>query len=87
VLARDPESDALTEPQRGLLRFVLKVTENSQNVTAADIALLRSAGWSDLQIAETIHVIALFAGFNRVVNAFGLPSQELLKMFTEESKQ
>ncbi len=41
------------------------------------------AGWSDLQITEAIHLTALFAGFNRVVNAFGLPSQELLKMFAE----
>lgn len=87
VLACNPESEALTEPQRELLRFTLKVTENSQTVTAADIALLRNAGWSDLQIAETIHVTALFASFNRVVNAFGLPSQELLKIFAQESKQ
>ena len=39
---------------------------------------MRLAGWTDLQIAETIHVTALYATFNRVVNAFGLPSQNLL---------
>lgn len=83
VLSCDPESEALTESQRALLRFARKVTENSQNLTPADSALVRDAGWSDLQIAETIHVTALFASFNRVVNAFGLPSQELLKIFAE----
>jgi alkylhydroperoxidase family enzyme len=56
-------------------------------VTPADIALMRNAGWNDLQIAETIHVTALFASFNRVVSAFGLPPQELLKMFAEESNR
>ena len=40
---------------------------------------MREAGWSDVQIAEAIHVTALFATFNRVVNAFGLPSQQLLR--------
>jgi hypothetical protein len=38
------------------------------------------ADWTDLQIAEAIHVTALFAAFNRIVNSFGLPSQELLKL-------
>jgi hypothetical protein len=39
---------------------------------------LRDHGWTDLQIAESIHLTALFATFNRVVNAFGLPSRQLL---------
>jgi hypothetical protein len=39
---------------------------------------LRDQGWTDLQIAESIHLTALFATFNRVVNAFGLPSRQLL---------
>jgi hypothetical protein len=39
---------------------------------------MRDHGWSDLQLAETIHLTALFATFNRVVNAFGLPAQALL---------
>jgi hypothetical protein len=42
---------------------------------------MREAGWSDLQIAEAIHVTALFACFNRVVNGFGLSSQGLLRGF------
>ena len=43
---------------------------------------MREAGWTDLQIAEAIHLTALFASFNRVVNAFGLSSQEMLAMIT-----
>jgi alkylhydroperoxidase family enzyme len=41
---------------------------------------LLSAGWSELQIAEAVHVVALFSTFNRVANAFGLASQELLSL-------
>jgi uncharacterized peroxidase-related enzyme len=78
------ESEAITPPQRALLDFARKITQNSQSITPADIEALRTAGWSDLQIAETIHVTALFASFNRVVNAFGLPSQDLLANYEKE---
>lgn len=81
LLACDPESNDIPEKQCTLLRFSKKITEDSQSITASDIEEMRTAGWSDLQIAEAIHVTALFAAFNRVVNAFGLPSQELLKEF------
>jgi uncharacterized peroxidase-related enzyme len=80
VLACDLQSSAITPEQRILLQFVKKVTEASQAITPEDIDTMRAAGWSDLQIAEAIHMAALFACFNRVVNAFGLPSQELLKL-------
>jgi alkylhydroperoxidase family enzyme len=79
-------SEALTPSQRDLLDFARKITQNSQAITPADIETLRVAGWRDLQIAETIHVTALFASFNRVVNAFGLPSQDLLAIYERGSE-
>jgi len=84
VMACDLESSAITSAQRVLLGFAQKVTNNSRAITPADIEALRAAGWSDLQIAEAIHVTALFASFNRIANAFGLPSQELLAMYAKE---
>ena len=84
VLACDLSSENLTPRQRTLLDFARKVTQASQKVTPADIDGLRVAGFSDLQIAEAIHVTAMFATFNRVVNAFGLPSQHLLETFEQE---
>jgi uncharacterized peroxidase-related enzyme len=86
VMACDLESSAITPAQSVLLGFACKVTGDSRDITPADIEALRAAGWSDLQIAETIHVTALFASFNRVVNAFGLPSQELLAMYVKEDE-
>ena len=85
VLACDTDSPAITKEQRTLLHFAKKITVDSQSITPADIQTMRAAGWTDLQIAEIIHVTALFASFNRVVNAFGLPSQEMLKVFEEDS--
>lgn len=86
VLTCDLQSKAFTPEQRSLLQFAEKITSNSTSVEPADIEAMRIAGWSDLQIAETIHVTALFAAFNRVVNSFGLPSQGLMKMFEKESR-
>jgi uncharacterized peroxidase-related enzyme len=80
------ESEAITSAQKVLLDFVRKITQDSQAICAADIEALRAAGWSDLQIAEAVHVTALFACFNRVVNAFGLPSQDLLANFEKDGE-
>jgi uncharacterized peroxidase-related enzyme len=86
VLACDLLSENLTPQQRILLEFVHKVTQASQAVSPTDIESMRLAGFSDLQIAEAIHVTSLFAAFNRVVNSFGLPSQHLLEAFEQEEQ-
>ena len=74
-------SPALTSAEQALLSFAAKVNANSHEIARADIETLHKAGWNDSEIAEMIHVAALFATFNRVVNAFGLPSQGLLAMY------
>jgi uncharacterized peroxidase-related enzyme len=80
ALTCDLHSKSITPAQAALLTFVMKVTDDSQSLIPTDVELLRASGWSDLQIAEAIHLAALFACFNRVVNAFGLPSQGMLAM-------
>lgn len=75
------QSPALTAAEQALLALAEKVNENSNEITGADVEQLRDAGWNDLQIAEAIHVAALFATFNRVANAFGLSSQGLLEHY------
>lgn len=77
------ESLSLTLPERSLLAFVQKVNQFSHQVDPSDVEKLTQIGWSDLQIAEAIHVAALFATFNRVVNAFGLPSQNILALYAD----
>jgi uncharacterized peroxidase-related enzyme len=79
----DLHSKSVDSAQAALLRFVQRVTDDSQSIQPADMDMLRASGWTDLQIAETIHLTALFACFNRVVNAFGLQSQGLLAISEE----
>jgi uncharacterized peroxidase-related enzyme len=76
-------SSALSAPEQALLNFARKVNDNSHEVSRADVLKLQQDGWNELQIAEAIHVAALFATFNRVANAFGLKSQELLALYDE----
>ena len=63
-----------------LLRYVKKVTEAAHTTTAADVQTLRDQGWSEEQIAEAVYITAMFAFFNRVADAFGVPSMDYLKM-------
>jgi uncharacterized peroxidase-related enzyme len=74
----DLHSESLSPQQSALLHFTQKVTNDSSSISPQDVEKMRVVGWTDLQIAEAIHLSALFACFNRVVNAFGLPSQNLL---------
>jgi uncharacterized peroxidase-related enzyme len=87
AMACDLHTGAMEAADTDLLSFVAKVTDAAESVTPDDIALLRSSGWTDLQIAETIHLTALFACFNRVVSAFGLESQGLLTMYAADREK
>jgi len=75
----------LSAAEQALLQFARKVNSNSHQIHRADVDLLVSAGFSELQIAEAVHIAALFSTFNRVANAFGLQSQELLALYDSAS--
>jgi alkylhydroperoxidase family enzyme len=61
-----------------LLDYVELVTNGASRTTAEDVQKLRDAGWTENQIAEAVYIIAMFAFFNRVADAFGVPSQDYL---------
>jgi len=61
-----------------LLDYAELITNAAPRSTAEDVQKLRDAGWSEGQIAEAVYVTALFAFFNRVADAFGVPSQDYL---------
>ena len=61
-----------------MLDYVKLVTEDAPRTTPEDVQKLRDAGWSENQIAEAVYITALFAFFNRVADAFGVPPQDYL---------
>ena len=72
--------DGKLDPQRfppeelALLQFAAKVNASSSAVSRADVEAAMQAGWTEAQIAEAVHIVGLFAAFNRIANGFGLPS-------------
>jgi alkylhydroperoxidase family enzyme len=68
----------LTPAERTLLDYVELITRAAYRTTAEDVEKLRAAGWNEEQISEAVYIAALFAFFNRVADAFGVPSQDYL---------
>lgn len=62
----------VTDAERALLEFTEQVTREAHRTRRADTNKLRDLGWSDEQIAEAVYIIAMFAFFNRVADAFGI---------------
>jgi len=58
--------------------YVELVTKAAYRSTPEDVEKLRDAGWSENQISEAVYITALFAFFNRVADAFGVPPQHYL---------
>jgi uncharacterized peroxidase-related enzyme len=70
----------LTAAERALLAYATKVTEAAYRTTEEDVQQLRDHGWTEPQIAEAVYIIAMFAFFNRVADAFGIAPQGYLEM-------
>ncbi len=70
----------LTAAEHALLEYASKVTEAAFRTTEEDVQKLRDHGWTEPQIAEAVYIIAMFAFFNRVADAFGIAPQGYLEM-------
>lgn len=68
----------LTAAERALMDYVKIITEAAYRSTTEDVQKLRDVGWNENQIAEAVYITAMFAFFNRVADAFGVPSQDYL---------
>ena len=71
-VVRDYRSAALPHKERVLLDYVWKLSATPGEMTQADIEGLRAEGWTEPQIAATVHVTGFFSYMNRVAEAFGL---------------
>jgi uncharacterized peroxidase-related enzyme len=70
----------LPEAERELLLYLGKVERESFKTTQEDVQHLRDLGWHDGHISEAVHVATMMGFCNRVANAFGLPSQNLMSL-------
>jgi len=62
------------------LDYARLITEAAYRSSIDDVQRLRDQGWSEDQISEAVYIIAMFAFFNRVADAFGVPPQHYLAL-------
>lgn len=72
------EEAGLDEAEQALMKYTALITQGASRSTADDVQKLRDVGFSEDQIAEAVYIIAMFAFFNRVADAFGVPPQNYL---------
>lgn len=80
ILQGKLDEAGLTEAEYALMQYVELITEAAYRSTAEDVQRLRNHGWTEEQISETVYITALFAFFNRVADAFGVPPQDYLTL-------
>jgi alkylhydroperoxidase family enzyme len=83
ILQGKVEAAGLSGAEQALLGYAKLITEAAHRSSGEDVQKLRDLGWKEEQIAEAVYIIALFAFFNRVADAFGLPSPNYLASVQE----
>jgi uncharacterized peroxidase-related enzyme len=61
----------ITQAEKAMLEFAIKITLESHNVVPADLERLRQHGFSDQAIFDIAEVAAMFNLTNRLINALG----------------
>jgi uncharacterized peroxidase-related enzyme len=75
VLA-DYRTAPIPEKLRAMLAFLEKLTLRPDEIGPEDVAPLRAAGLSDEEIADAIHVCALFNVINRLADSLGFETAD-----------
>lgn len=65
-------TEPLDDNLRAVFTFAHKLTLEPGNISEADIDAVRTAGWSDQTIEDTICVVSTFAFLNRLVDGVGI---------------
>jgi uncharacterized peroxidase-related enzyme len=61
----------LAPRQRAIVDYAVLLTRDPAGASPADLAPLRAAGLSDLEILDLTHVVAMFAWANRLLQTLG----------------
>jgi len=72
ALQRDYRSAPITEQDRIMLDYVVKLTKDATKVSPADHEKLRAAGFDDRGILQITLIASWFNYINRVADALGV---------------
>lgn len=72
----------LSNRDKAMIEYALKLTRNPASITSDDIAILRNGGFSDRAILE-INLAAAYMNFvNRIALGLGVELEEQMEEFT-----
>ncbi len=75
-LLRRAESDwktaGLSEKLKAMLAYAVKLTDTPGDMTEADVAPLRSAGFTDRDVHDIAEVVSYYAYVNRIADGLGV---------------
>ena len=72
ALQRDYRSAAISEQDRAMLDYVVKLTKDATKVSPDDHARLRAVGFDDRGILQITLIASWFNYINRVADALGV---------------
>ena len=75
TVAEDWRSADLAPATQAALAFAEKLTRTPHAMTRADVAGLRTAGFTDSEIHDITQIAAYFNYINRVADALGVPPE------------
>lgn len=68
----DYRQAALSEADRRMLDFAVKLTREPRSMTQGDVETLRAAGFSDTAIHDVVQITGFFAYYNRLADGLGI---------------
>jgi uncharacterized peroxidase-related enzyme len=70
---RDGADARLPARDQAILDFAVRLSRRPQALGPADLAGLREAGLTDLEIIDLVHAVAIFGWANRLMHSLGQP--------------
>jgi uncharacterized peroxidase-related enzyme len=84
AVVRDWRTAPLTDAEKALCGYAVKLTETPSAMKHEDVERLRGAGWTDEDVHDATQVIAYFNYINRVADALGVQVDEWVLEFEKE---
>ncbi len=83
-IVRDPETAAIDEATRALLRFAVRLSRFDPKPAPAELESLRAHGFSDADLHDAVQIVGFFNYIVRVADALGVPLDPWLVEFERE---
>ena len=71
-VAKNWKKSALTEQQKAICYFAVKLTLNPGHIEVNDVSIIKKFGYSDKDLSEIVQIVSYFNYINRVADGLGL---------------